>query len=129
MVGEECNPQSRLDGDRDVVHDERLLDRLADAVDDVDRAIGSANIREQHAELVRAEACNRVSHAQGTSQPRFDLTKQLVPVSMSERVVDLLEAVEIADEATDAIAAPSCSEQRLPAPVEIQRAIGQPGQA
>ena len=48
---------------------------------------------------------------------------------MSERVVDLLEAVEIDDEDTDAIAAPSCSEQRLPAPVEIQRAIGQPGQA
>src|SRR2546427_1229214 len=89
----------------------------------------TSNIREQHAELVRAEACNRVSHAQGTSQPRFDLTKQLVPVSMSERVVDLLEAVEIDDEDTDAIAAPSCSEQRLPAPVEIQRAIGQPGQA
>ena len=64
VIGEERDAHGRLDGDRNVVDDERLLDRLAHAVDDVRRAVGSAHVGEEDAELVCAEPRDRVSRAE-----------------------------------------------------------------
>ena len=128
MVREERDAHRRLDRHRHAVHDERLLDRLPHTVHDVDRTVGPAHVRKQDPELVGAQPRDRVTRAQSTAQPRFDLTKELVPVPVPERVVDLLEAVDVDHQSSDAIAAPGGSEQRLPATVEVKRAIRQPGQ-
>jgi len=50
---------------------------------------------QQHGELVPAEARQRVTAAQHPAQPLGDVAQQRVAVVVPERVVDLLEAVEV----------------------------------
>ena len=50
---------------------------------------------EQHAELVAAEARQRVAFAQARPQQRADLAQQLVAGRVAARVVDDLEFVEV----------------------------------
>ena len=55
----------------------------------------------QHAELVAAEAGDRVAGRGAPREPRPDLLQQLVAVDVAERVVDLLEAVEVHEHHAD----------------------------
>ena len=50
---------------------------------------------QQHGELVAAEPGERVAAAQRAAQPGGDLAQQPVAVVVAERVVDLLEPVEV----------------------------------
>ena len=56
---------------------------------------GVAGTAQEHAELVAAEPRGRVGGAQDRAQPLAHLAEQLVAGVVAERVVELLEAVEI----------------------------------
>ena len=59
--------------------------------------LGAEHVGQQHAELVAAEAGDGVGGAQRGLQPLGDLLEEHVAVVMAERVVDLLEVVEVHD--------------------------------
>ena len=64
---------------------------------------------QDHGELVPAEANQQVPLAEDPSQPRAELSQQLVAGRVAERVVDLLEPVEIDEEEGQALGLGSSS--------------------
>ena len=59
--------------------------------------VGAEHVGQQHAELVAAEAGDGVGGAQRGLEPLGDLLEEHVAVVVAERVVDLLEVVEVHD--------------------------------
>ena len=90
-------------------------------------ASAAVGVGQQHGELVAAEARERVAGAQPLAQQRRDATDELVAGVVAERVVDVLEVVEVEHEqrAARAVArdlgdwrSSSCSKRRrLSSPV------------
>ena len=80
--------------DADPVHVDRLGQRVLQALH---RRLsgGRVSARHEYRELVPAEAGDEVLAAEGGAQPRADLLQDEVAVMVSERVVDVLEAVEV----------------------------------
>ena len=74
---------------------ERLAQVHEQVLGDAGRVRWAVDVREQDAELVAAEAGDRVGVAQRALQPARDLLEQQVAHVVAERVVDLLEVVEI----------------------------------
>ena len=95
VLGVERDPDARLDLDADVLELEALGDRRAHAGRRVERVLGAADVGEQDGELVAAEAGDRVARPQRRGQALADRAQQQVAVVVAERVVDLLEAVEV----------------------------------
>ena len=96
VVGAERDADARVELDRDAVERERVARaRPAGAPASSATAPRCGQAGEQHGELVAAEAGQRVAAAHRVAQPRRDLDEQLVAVVVAERVVDLLEAVEV----------------------------------
>ena len=94
VVGVERDPDAGLDLDGELLELEPLGDRLAHAGAGLDRRVGAADVGDQHRELVAAEAGDGVAGAQVSSAARRRAQQQ-VAVVVAERVVDLLEAVEV----------------------------------
>ena len=92
---------------------------LADVLGDLPRLVERAT-REQHRELVAADARDGVRIAHALLEQRGDLAQQIVAGDVAARVVDELEAVEIeiADDVADAFAARRV-ERRLEPPLEL----------
>jgi hypothetical protein len=84
--GDRQHPSVDVDRDR---HD------LADAVGDLGRLPGVADLLEQDRELVAAETADRVGGAQDVLYPAGERDQQPVADGMAEAVVDELEAVEV----------------------------------
>ena len=84
-----------LEGDPAELHTarERLVD-LQDPFVQVELAV-RGSVGEQHRELVTAEPGDHVGRPGGARQAAGDLDEELVAHLVTERVVDLLEAVEI----------------------------------
>ena len=80
------------------------------------------------AELVAAEAGDGVGGAQRRLEPLGDLLEQHVAVVVAERVVDLLEVVEVHDHHREAAVAALGGAQRLLDAVAEQHAVGQAGE-
>ena len=81
----------------------------------------------QDHELVAAEAGDDVGAAHGVAQPVGDGAQELVAAGMPQRVVDLLELVEV-DEVDGKRAAAAQARHRRVHLVAEERAVGQPGQ-
>src|SRR5204862_6313020 len=82
------------DFDRYAAEEERSDERGADALLDVDCA--RLVVGETHdGECVATKARDRVGRAQRLAKTAADLDQQLIAEVMAERVVDLLEAIEI----------------------------------
>ena len=79
-------------------------------------------------EFVAADARDGVGLAHQAAQPIADLGDQPVAGIVAERVVDLLEAVEIEHQQRDLLAGAAIAGQRLIEPVLEQGAIGEPGE-
>src|SRR5262249_36020861 len=93
----------------------RAVARLLDALD-------------QKRELVAAEPRRRVVRAQALLQLLAHILQHFIARGMAERVVDLLEAVEIEEKYAKPEARPPDARQRdIEAALE-QRAVGKPGQ-
>ena len=82
----------------------------------------------QDRELVAAEPRDRVDLAHAAAQPLRHLTQQLVAGRVAERVVDLLEAVEIDQQQREALAVAALARERVLDAVAQQHAVGETGE-
>ena len=98
VFGIERNPDARLDLEREPFEQGWKAYRLSGLLGDLDGGGGVPNVSEHDAELVSSETSDRVCIAEHCAQTTCDLLQQEVAPLVSERVVDLLEAVEIDDE-------------------------------
>ena len=128
-VGNIAMPIEPSAGQGQAVDDHRLLERGADLLDHDDRVALAARLGDQHPELVAAEAGHRVRAAQGGAQPPADLHQQRVAGVVAERVVDVLEAVEVHHGHGELAALALGDRDGLLDPVAEQGAVGQVGQA
>src|SRR6478672_3464116 len=74
---------------------ERTRELRVDAVRDVDRVPGVGDPLNQHRELVTAETGEHFGAAEASPQPLPYLDEHFVAQTVAERVIDLLEAVEV----------------------------------
>ena len=91
-----------------------------------DHGVGA--VREQHGELVAAEAGGGVRAPQAVRDPARHLDQHLVPGQVAETVVDRLEAVEVEEQHGDVGALAVGAHERLLEPVEEEGAVGKPGE-
>ena len=84
-------------------HLERRRQRVADAAPDLTDVARRRSWRvDEDGELIASEPRDLVASAQRTAKPRADLPQERIARRMTERVVDLLEAVEIEEQDGDA---------------------------
>jgi hypothetical protein len=89
--------------------------------------VGVRDARQQHRELVAAEARDQVAAARALEQHRGHAHQQRVAGGVALRVVDLLEVVEV-DEDHRHVLARRIARQRLLDAIAEERAVGQSGQ-
>ena len=82
----------------------------------------------QDPELVAAEPRDRVAVAQAADEPLGDELEEHVAVLVAERVVDLLELVEVHDQERQRLARPQRRADRVVDAVPEQDAVGQAGE-
>ena len=127
----------RCDGDADRGADLELeageLDRLLEgperASGDVQDPFLVRGGREEDGELVAAEPRDGAGRADGALQPERHLAQEVVALGVAERLVDLLELVEVEDEdrRAGAAAVGDGGQRRGQPPLQV-RAVGQAGQ-
>ena len=125
MVGVERDADARLHLEREAVDRERLLERGAQLPGDGHRGLRVHHLREEDAELVAAQPRDRVALTEALREPEADLLQQLVAARMAERVVDLLEAVEVHDHHGRGHVVAARRGERLTDAVVEERAVGQ----
>ena len=108
---------------------ERLLEAGQQLARDGARLDRRVQVGQADRELVAAQPRDRVGPAQRGAQPLGDLAQQQVAGVVAERVVDVLEAVEVEQQQADVGPVAVGGGQRLLEPVGQQGAVGQPGQA
>ena len=86
------------------------------------------DVLDQRGELVPAQPCRQVLRPEHRGQPLADLGQQLVPGGVPERVVDLLEVVQVDDHHPGALPGPLAARHRLAGPLAEQHPVGQAGQ-
>ena len=96
--GEDGDADAGLELDREPVEHERLPELRRDPADDLEQRLLRRGVRAEEPELVAAEARERVGLAHDSAQPAAQLLEQRVSVAVAERVVDVLEAVEVDEE-------------------------------
>src|SRR5260370_734405 len=90
----------------------------------VSSVIGMPGVRGEHGELVAAQTRDGVRRAQRAAEASGHLLQQAVAAVVTERVVDVLESIEVEKEDPEhLLVAPGC-EQRLPQAVAEQAAVG-----
>ena len=97
VLATQCDADAGVDRDVALVDDERLLDRLHQAVGDVLRLLGGG-AAEEHRELVAAEASREVDRPDARLDAPGDGDQELVADVVAEAVVDRLEVVEVEEE-------------------------------
>ena len=95
MLREYRDPDARADLEVDAFDREALVEHPRDPAPDL---LGRARARQQHRELVAAEAGEDVVGPQDAAQARADLGEHGVAGVVAERVVELLEAVDVDDQ-------------------------------
>ncbi len=94
-----------------------------------DHELVAAQARDRSAGVVVAAVAGQlVARAQAAPQPFADLPQQLVAVLAAERLVDLLEAVDVQEQHGDLFAVALGTRQGQPQEVGEQRAVGQAGE-
>src|SRR5205807_7576479 len=87
-----------------------------------------ARVLEQHGELVAAESREGVAGPAGVLEALRDLLEELIAGVVAERVVDLLEAVEVDQQHGERVRRALGPRERLVEPVAEERAVREPGQ-
>src|ERR1700687_1438508 len=82
----------------------------------------------QHRELFSPEPGYGVGRPKDAAQARRDLLQETVTAVVTERVVDVLEAIEVEQQHAEHLLVAARSEQRLAESVAEQAAVGQSGQ-
>ena len=95
--GRERDADRHADGDDQVGERDGLGDGAQHALAGVGGGFCGEGVRQQDGELVAAEAGEHVAGRERGGCPQGDLLQQHVAHLVAERVVDVLEAVEVAD--------------------------------
>ena len=127
VLREAGDAEAGADAERAVIDDARLLDFLQQLLRGEQRAVEIGE-RQQDGELVAAEPRDGVGLAQRRAEPRGDALQHAVAGMMSERVVDLLEAVQIEQQQRERRALAGGDARRLVEAIVQQRAVRQIGQ-
>ena len=85
----------------DPLHRVRLREGGGDPIGDRDRLLLVDKAVDQDAELITAEAGDKIAGAQVSTQPRGDAAQQRVAGVVTHAVVDQLEVVEVEEEDPD----------------------------
>ena len=107
--------------------DERMLQIVQHLARGQLRAIDVGG-RQQHREFIAAEPRHRVGGAQRVAQARRHFLQHQITGVMPERVVDLLETVEIDQQDREALVIAMRSQDRLLQSIEEQRAVREVGE-
>ena len=105
VVGRQGDADARAELDGDAADLERALERVEQPERELGRGAAVRQVAQQHGELVAAEPGQGVAAAQRLAQPGGHLPEQRVALVVAERVVDLLEAVEVDQQQADELAA------------------------
>ena len=95
VLGMARDADRAADLQRGGVDGERLAQAGEQALGDLVGGLGADRVVQEDPELVAAEPRDGVAGAQRRAQPRGDLLQQPVALVVAERVVDLLEVVEV----------------------------------
>ena len=128
VIGKDRDPDRRLDRERKLLDEDRLLEGGANPFDRREEAVVLGGLRQQQAELVTAESRCGVRRPQCTLQAHAELLEQLVAGPVPERVVDLLEPIEIQHHDREARAVPLCLGDRALDAVVEEQPVRQAGQ-
>jgi hypothetical protein len=127
----------RVDGDADAARDMQLgtadVVRLADqadqtTLDDLTDLLDVGDAVEDDDEFVAAHATHRVAAADATLQLAGHRPQEAVADVMAERIVHVLEAVEVDEQHGDPPLVTFCLLQRHAQALDAQRPVGQVGQ-
>jgi hypothetical protein len=127
VLGVQGDPHAGLDAQREAAGRERLIECAVDPRGGRGDRLCRGHVGQQHRELVAAEACDGVSVADDRAQTLADALDHDIAVEVAERVVDLLEAIEVHHEHGDHPLAVARGQCLLEQAVE-QRTVGQAGQ-
>ena len=123
MVGEDRDAHAGVGVDLQSLDGEGRGERGAQVAGQGERLLGAGV--DQHRVLVAAQAREQVASAEAVAQARADLAEQHVAGVVTERVVELLEAVEVDHDQRGGLVA--ATGQALTERVEEAAAVGQPG--
>ena len=123
----ERDADARLRADRHPRDVDVGRERVQHAVEDRPGVLG-VDTGQNEPEFVPAQASDRVTRPQDLGEVRRDAAQVVVPVVVAERVVDLLETVEVDDGDADGLAAPAGRGNRVAGPVDEQCPVRQIGQ-
>ncbi|CAN5918119.1 hypothetical protein BH23ACT10_BH23ACT10_01790 [soil metagenome] len=128
MQREAGDPDARTDLERQAVDTERFTQRCQHALGDVGRGV-IVGPGHQDRELVTAQPRDGVALADSLLQPLGDAGQQLVADAVAERVVDLLEPVEVNEQHGDDVVVPTRLRNRMLDAFGEQRTVRQPCKA
>ena len=103
VVGRHRDAHARVDLEHQLVHHERLAQGLQELLGDDRRRSRLAEEWQEHGELVASQTGHAVGVAQHGREARGDAPQEGIALVMAERVVDVLEAVEVDEDQADAL--------------------------
>ena len=127
VLRETGDPEAGPHAQGPVIDHARLLDLVQQLLGGQQRAI-EVGERQEDGKLVAAQPCHRVGLPQRRTEPRGDELQHAVAGMMSERVVDLLEAVQVEQQQRQRLALAGGDARRLVETIVQERAVGQVGQ-
>ena len=128
VVGKHADAQRHGHEQLAVADQERQAHRLDHLLGRAHRVAGIAEFAQHHGELIATQARQRVATADAILQSGGNLAQQVVAGGMPERVVDVLEAIQIHVDHRDLLAVATGAGQCLAEPILEQQAIGQAGE-
>ena len=123
------DPDARLGHDRVAVDLDRHRQIGQDPLDDGDHGLGCRRVHEQDGELVAAVARDGIRDPDRARETLGDHAQELVAPVVAERIVDLLEPVEIQEQDRVLLAGPRARQERMGDAVAEQRPVRQGGQS
>ena len=123
VVGAVGDAHAGVEHGDDAVEGERARERVLEAAGELDHRRAVRDAADQHGELVAAEPRERVAAPDDGAQPHRDVLQQAVAVVVPERVVDLLEAVEVDQQQAGQLAGAAGGGDRVLHPLVEQRAV------
>jgi hypothetical protein len=124
VLGVEGHADARLELDGHAAERERAPQRGLEPRGQLDDGAPVGRAGDEDGELVAAQPRQRVAAPQRATEPLGDLDQQRVAVVVAERVVDLLEAIEVDQQHRGRVVA---AQVALGTPVQ-QSAVGEAGQ-
>ena len=124
VLGSERDAGARGDGEHEPVHPERAGHLAVEVVHDADRLLRPSHVGNDQRELVAAEAGDRGAARHRSHQALGHHLQQVITDGVTERVVDLLEAIDVEEDDGHSLA---LLERGL-GPVAKEVAVGKLGQ-